>query len=74
MQLKTKIYREKEVIIMTIRQFAEVARQLIIILLISNLLLIAAVGYLLHDKIQREQEQLNKQIIIEELIPIEELN
>ena len=59
---------------MTIRQFAEVARQLIIILLISNLLLIAAVGYLLHDKIQREQEQLNKQIIIEELIPIEELN
>ena len=74
MQLKTKIYREKEVIIMTIRQFAEVARQLIIILLISNLLLIAAVGYLLHDKIQREQEQLNKQIIIEELITIEELN
>lgn len=59
---------------MTIRQFAEVARQLIIILLISNLLLIAAVGYLLHDKIQREQEQLNRQIILEELIPIEELN
>ena len=59
---------------MTIRQFAEVARQLIIILLISNLLLIAAVGYLLHDKIQKEQEQLNRQIIIEELIPIEELN
>lgn len=59
---------------MTIRQFAEVARQLIIILLISNLLLIAAVGYLLHDKIQKEKEQLNRQIILEELIPIEELN
>lgn len=54
---------------MTIRQFAEVARQLIIILLISNLLLIAAVGYLLHDKIQKEQEQLNNWICQEELIP-----
>lgn len=59
---------------MTIRQFAEVARQLIIILLISNLLLIAAVSYLLHDKIQKEKEQLNRQIILEELIPIEDLN
>lgn len=59
---------------MTIRQFAEVARQLIIILLISNLLLIAAVGYLLNDKVQKEKEQLNRQIILEELIPIEDLN
>lgn len=54
---------------MTIKQFAEVARQLIIILLISNLLLIAAVGYLLHDKIQKEQEQLNNWICQEEMIP-----
>ena len=54
---------------MTIRQFAEVARQLIIILLVSNLLLIAAVGYLWHDKVQKEQEKINAWICQEEMIP-----
>lgn len=59
---------------MTIKQFAEVARQLIIILLISNLLLIVAVSYLLHDKIQKEQEQLNNWICQEEMIPVDSNN
>ena len=54
---------------MTIRQFAEVARQLIIILLISNILTISVVAYLLKDKIDREQEQLNNWICQEEMIP-----
>ena len=56
-------------IIVTIRQFAEVARQLIIILLISNVFTIGAVCYLLKDKIDREQEQLNNRICQEEMIP-----
>lgn len=59
---------------MTIREFAEVARKLIIIILINNLLLIAAVSYLLHDKIQREQEQLNNWICQEEMIPVDSNN
>ena len=59
---------------MTIRQFAEVARQLIIILLISNILTISVVAYLLKDKIDREQEQLNNWICQEEMIPVDSNN
>ena len=58
---------------MTIKQFAEIGRKLIIILFIINILLIAAVGYLLKDKHDREQEELDKKICIEELIPISQL-
>ena len=59
---------------MKIRQFAEIARILIIILLITNLLLIAAVGYLFYDKYQKEQEQLSNCICQEELIPVDSNN
>lgn len=58
---------------MTVQQFAQIVRNWLIILTIWTIILTGCTIYLFVNHGQQQEQKLNKQVVIEELIPIEDI-
>lgn len=58
---------------MTVQQFAQIVRNWLIILTIWTIILTGCTIYLFVNHEKQQEQKLNKQIVIEELMPIEDI-